>query len=75
MNAAAAADTLRDRLLAGLEAATVAAVKAADVERARPLAEAGAPDATGVLAALAHVAYFKPPPAPSPNGGDADAPG
>ena len=58
MNAADAADTLRDRLLAGLEAATVAAVKAADAERARPLAEAGAPDATGVLAALAHVAYF-----------------
>ena len=51
-------DALRARLIAELEAATSAAVKAADVENARPIAEAGAPDAAGVLAALAHVAHY-----------------
>ena len=51
-------DRLHTRLRADLEAATAAAVEAADAENARPMAEAGAPDAAGVLAALAHVAYY-----------------
>ncbi len=50
--------TLRARLIAELEAATSAAVKAADVESARPIGEAGAPDAAGVLAAVARVAHY-----------------
>ena len=51
-------DALRAHLIAELEAATVAAVKAADAENARPIAEAGAPDAAGVLAAVADVAHY-----------------
>ena len=51
-------DALRARLAADLEAATDAAIEARDVEYAKPAGEAGAPDAAGVLAALAHVAYF-----------------
>ena len=51
-------DVLRAHLIAELEAATVAAVKAADAENARPIAEAGTPDAAGVLAAVADVAHY-----------------
>ena len=51
-------DALRAHLIAELEAATVADVKAADAENARPIAEAGAPDAAGVLAAVADVAHY-----------------
>ena len=49
---------LRTRLVTDLDATTDAAVKAAEREWHRPMAEAGAPDAAGVLAALAHVAYY-----------------
>ena len=51
-------DALRAHLIAELEAATVAAVKVADAENARPIAEAGAPAAAGVLAAVADVAHY-----------------
>ena len=52
------AQTLRNRLVAELENATAAAVMAAAAVRARPIAESGATDATGVLAAVARVAYY-----------------
>ena len=51
-------DALRAHLIAELEAATDAEIEVRDVEYAKPAGEAGAPDAAGVLAAMAHVAYY-----------------